>query len=41
VLSSFFARHASINSFTETVLRVEGRGEVMRWPMQAGRRAAA
>ena len=41
VLSEFFARHVGINSFTETVLRVEGRGEVMRWPMQGGRRTSA
>jgi type VI secretion system protein ImpG len=41
VLSAFFARHVGINSFTETVVRVDGRGEVMRWPMQAGRRPAA
>lgn len=41
ILSEFFARHVSINSFTETVLRVDHRGEVMRWPMQVGRRAAA
>jgi type VI secretion system protein ImpG len=40
VLSNFFARHVGVNSFTETVLRVEGRGEVMRWPMQVGRRPA-
>jgi type VI secretion system protein ImpG len=38
VLSAFFARHVGINSFTETAVRVDGRGEVMRWPMQAGRR---
>lgn len=41
VLNEFFARHAGINSFTETVLRVEGRGEVMRWPVQGGRRVTA
>jgi type VI secretion system protein ImpG len=40
VLSGFFARHAGINSFTETVIRVDRRGEVMRWPMQTGRRPA-
>lgn len=38
VLSTFFARHVGINSFTETVVRIDGRGEVMRWPMQPGRR---
>jgi type VI secretion system protein ImpG len=41
VLSTFFARHVGINSFTETVMRIEGRGEAMRWPMLAGRRPAA
>jgi len=41
VLEEFFARYASINSFTETVVRVEGRGEVMRWPARLGRRQAA
>lgn len=40
VLSSFFARHVGINSLTETVLIADGRGEVMRWPMLAGRRPA-
>ena len=31
VLERYFARHVSINSFTETVLRSESRGEVHRW----------
>ncbi|MDD5296183.1 MAG: type VI secretion system baseplate subunit TssF [Rhodocyclaceae bacterium] len=31
VLEEFFARHTSINAFTETVLHVTGRGEIMRW----------
>ncbi|MEO8627459.1 MAG: type VI secretion system baseplate subunit TssF [Betaproteobacteria bacterium] len=31
VLEQFFARHVSINSFTETALRSSRRGEVMRW----------
>lgn len=31
VLDHYFARHVSINSFTETVLRAEGRGEINRW----------
>jgi len=31
VLEHFFARHVSINSFTETSLRSATRGEVMRW----------
>jgi len=38
VLEEFFARHASLNSFTETVLDVLGRGEVMRWPTRFGQR---
>jgi type VI secretion system protein ImpG len=38
VLEEFFARHASLNSFTETVLDVVGRGEVMRWPTRFGQR---
>ena len=28
VLDRYFARHVSINSFTETVLRSESRGEI-------------
>jgi type VI secretion system protein ImpG len=39
VLERFFAKYASINSFTETVLRSIQRGEIMRWPTQTGRRA--
>ncbi len=38
VLEEFFARHASLNSFTETALDVFGRGEVMRWPTRFGQR---
>jgi type VI secretion system protein ImpG len=38
VLEEFFARHASLNSFTETALDVVGRGEVMRWPIRFGQR---
>jgi len=38
VLEEFFARHASLNSFTETALDVIGRGEVMRWPTRFGQR---
>ena len=40
VLEHFFARHVSVNSFTETVLRSTTRGEVMRWPTRLGRRHA-
>jgi type VI secretion system protein ImpG len=38
VLEEFFARHSSLNSFTETALDVLGRGEVMRWPTRFGQR---
>ena len=31
VLEQFFARYASMNSFTETALRSQGRGEIHRW----------
>jgi type VI secretion system protein ImpG len=40
VLAQFFAKYASINSFTETVLRTVERGEVYRWPTTAGLRPA-
>lgn len=36
VLERYFARHAAINSFTETVLRSTTRGELMRWPPRCG-----
>jgi type VI secretion system protein ImpG len=36
VLERFFAKYVTINSFTETVIRTQERGEVMRWPMRAG-----
>jgi type VI secretion system protein ImpG len=38
VLERFFARYASINSFTETVISSPQRGEIMRWPIQTGTR---
>lgn len=38
VLHRFFSRHVSINSFTETVLRSEGRGEIGRFEPQWGAR---
>ena len=41
VLEHFFARYASINSFTETILTSADRGEVMRWPARIGRRQIA
>jgi type VI secretion system protein ImpG len=36
VLAEFLAQYASINSFTETVVRTVGRGEIMRWPAREG-----
>jgi type VI secretion system protein ImpG len=41
VLAAFFAKHAAINSFTETVLNTEERGEVHRWPMMVELRHAS
>lgn len=38
VLERFFARHVSINAFTETSLRSQGRGEIMRWVPRCGTR---
>lgn len=38
VMEQFFARYVSINSFTETVLRSPGRGEIMRWIPRCGER---
>lgn len=38
VLERFFAKYASINSFTETVIRSLERGEIMRWPARIGMR---
>lgn len=38
VLEQFFAKYASINSFTETVVKSTERGEIMRWPARIGRR---
>lgn len=36
VLERFFARHATINSFTQLTLRTPQRGQVMRWPPRVG-----
>ena len=41
VLAQFFARYVSINSFTETVLISQQRGEVRRWPSLIGKRQIA
>ncbi|MPZ18954.1 MAG: type VI secretion system baseplate subunit TssF [Luteitalea sp.] len=38
VLDQFFARYASINSVTETVLRSQSRGEISRWMPHWGAR---
>lgn len=38
VLQNYFARHVSVNSFTETVLRSENRGEINRWVPHWGAR---
>jgi type VI secretion system protein ImpG len=39
ILEEFFARFASINSFTKTVLRSIERGEVAQWPHRLGNRS--
>ena len=36
VMERFFRKYATINSFTETVLRTERRGEIARWRPTAG-----
>ncbi len=38
VLEQFFARYASLNTFTETVVAGSERGEIMRWPIRTGQR---
>jgi type VI secretion system protein ImpG len=38
VLEHFFAKYVSLNSFTETVITTQQRKEIMRWPIQMGRR---
>jgi len=39
ILAEFFARYASINSFTETRVVSTERGEIVRWPLKIGQRA--
>jgi len=39
VLERFFARHATVNSFTETVLESVQRNEIQRWPASIGQRS--
>jgi len=38
VLENFLAKYVSLNSFTETVIKTQQRGEIMRWPAQIGKR---
>jgi len=38
VLDRYFTRHVSINSFTETALRSEQRGDINTWEQQWGAR---
>jgi len=38
ILEDFFAKYVSINAFTETVIKTDKRGEIMRWPVRIGRR---
>jgi type VI secretion system protein ImpG len=38
VMEQFFARHVSMNCFTETLLRSNARGEIMRWVPRCGER---
>ncbi|MGV3532708.1 MAG: type VI secretion system baseplate subunit TssF, partial [Chthoniobacteraceae bacterium] len=38
VLEQFFARYVSLNSFTETVIRTQQRGEIMRWRPTIGKK---
>jgi type VI secretion system protein ImpG len=41
VLERFFARHVSLNTFTETVVRSVQRGEIARWMPRPGERPVA
>ncbi|MDB5560500.1 MAG: type secretion protein family, partial [Enterovirga sp.] len=38
ILDRFFAEYASLNHFTQTVIRTVERGEIMRWPPRVGQR---
>jgi type VI secretion system protein ImpG len=38
VMARYLARHVEVNHFVETVLRVTGRGEIMRWRPLCGTR---
>ena len=37
-LEQFFAKYVSLNSFTQTIITTQQRTEIMRWPIQMGRR---
>ena len=39
ILAEFFTQYISINSFTETVINTEQRGELIRWETTPGKRA--
>jgi type VI secretion system protein ImpG len=41
VLETFFRRYVTLNSFVETVLKTNERGEIMRWQSQLGSRHLA
>ena len=38
ILDRFLAEYSTINSFVQTVVRSNERGEVMRWPPRVGNR---
>ncbi|NSX53680.1 type VI secretion system baseplate subunit TssF [Parasulfitobacter algicola] len=38
VLEAFFAKYVALNSFTETVIHSQQRGDITRWPARSGRR---
>jgi len=41
VLEQFFARHVSLNSFSELAVATLQRGQVKRWPPRVGSRPTA
>lgn len=38
VLERFFAKYVALNSFTETYIHSQDRGEIARWPARSGKR---
>ena len=38
VLEQFFSKYVTLNSFTETVITTQQRKEIIRWPVQMGKR---